>query len=420
MKLLNSIILLLLLIFINPSKNFSRDIIDSLPTMKDNRVSVFIDCSGCYQDYIRTEITFVNYVRDITQADVYVFITAQATGSGGTNFTLIILGKQTYEGRNDTLNYISKKSETDDVVRRGLVNTLKLGLIPYIYKTELAQNIIVSFLEQTQPIIMKDKWKSWVFNNNVSGSVGGEKSSNAFYINASTSADKITPQWKINVSGGINYNEKKFIINDNSIKSISEGKSCRSLVVRSISNHWSMGGSVGASSSSYSNIRLQLYAMPAIEYDIFPYAEATRKQCRFLYKIGYNHIDYNEETIYYKTSESLFSESLAASLEVKKEWGSLNSSIEAAHYFQDFKKNHISFWNSFYFRLFEGFALSVSGRVSVIHDQLSLAKQGASTEQILLQRTQLATTYSYAGSVGFNYTFGSIYNSVVNPRFNGQ
>jgi hypothetical protein len=53
----------------------------------------------------------------------------------------------------------------------------------------------------------------------------------------------------------------------------------------------------------------------------------------------------------------------------------------------------------------------------MIHDQLSLPKEDIATEEILLQRKQLATQYQYWASIGFSYTFGSIYNNIVNPRF---
>jgi len=57
------------------------------------------------------------------------------------------------------------------------------------------------------------------------------------------------------------------------------------------------------------------------------------------------------------------------------------------------------------------------GQYSVVHDQLSLPKGDATTEQILLQRKQLETQFQYNASIGLTYTFGSIYNNIVNPRF---
>jgi hypothetical protein len=43
-----------------------------------------------------------------------------------------------------------------------------------------------------------------------------------------------------------------------------------------------------------------------------------------------------------------------------------------------------------------------------------------SLEEVLLQRRQLETGYSYFFSVGLSYTFGSIFTNVVNPRFGSQ
>jgi len=48
---------------------------------------------------------------------------------------------------------------------------------------------------------------------------------------------------------------------------------------------------------------------------------------------------------------------------------------------------------------------------------LSLVKGGASREEILLKRKELATQFRYFTYFGLSYTFGSIYNNVVNPRF---
>ena len=53
----------------------------------------------------------------------------------------------------------------------------------------------------------------------------------------------------------------------------------------------------------------------------------------------------------------------------------------------------------------------------MIHDRIFLSKAGLSDEGILLQLQQLKTDYAYYTSIGLTYTFGSIYNNVVNPRF---
>ena len=39
------------------------------------QVRVFLDCDECFQDFLRTEVTFVDYVRDRSEAEVHVLIT---------------------------------------------------------------------------------------------------------------------------------------------------------------------------------------------------------------------------------------------------------------------------------------------------------------------------------------------------------
>jgi hypothetical protein len=58
--------------------------------------------------------------------------------------------------------------------------------------------------------------------------------------------------------------------------------------------------------------------------------------------------------------------------------------------------------------------------VSRIRNQLYLPRGEATDEEILVRQRQLATSYQYYISVGFSYSFGSIYNNVVNTRFQGS
>jgi len=170
-------------------------------------------------------------------------------------------------------------------------------------------------------------------------------------------------------------------------------------------------------SSTYANMNIAVGGFPAVEYNVFPYSESTRRELRILYKIGYNYFQYNEETIYDKLQEGLFSESLEFVLELKQPWGTIETSLSGSHYFHDFDKNSLTVYTNLSLRLFKGFSLNLHGGYSMIHDQLSLQKSDISPEEVLLRRKQLETQYSYWGSVGISYTFGSIYNNIVNPRF---
>src|SRR5688572_20202023 len=57
-------------------------------------INIFLDCqaSGCDTSHFRTEIAWVNWVRDRTAADVHLLITSEGTGSGGTSYNLTYMG----------------------------------------------------------------------------------------------------------------------------------------------------------------------------------------------------------------------------------------------------------------------------------------------------------------------------------------
>lgn len=52
----------------------------------------------------------------------------------------------------------------------------------------------------------------------------------------------------------------------------------------------------------------------------------------------------------------------------------------------------------------------------IINDQISLPRGEASIEDILLGQSQLATNFETDLSFGLSYTFGSLYNNVINTR----
>jgi hypothetical protein len=144
---------------------------------------------------------------------------------------------------------------------------------------------------------------------------------------------------------------------------------------------------------------------------------STRRFFTIQYRVGYTENWYNEETIFLKTHERLFNEDLNIRYQVRERWGSVDTSLSGSNYFQDFAKNRINFSCNLNIRLFEGLSLDVSGSYSRIHDQISIPKGELSAEEILLNRRQQATSFTYNTSIGLRYTFGSIYSNVVNPRF---
>ncbi|HEV3483913.1 MAG TPA: hypothetical protein VG106_00795, partial [Vicinamibacterales bacterium] len=86
---------------------------------RSDAVRVFLDCNVCDENFIRTEVTFVNYVRDRTAADVHVLVTTQGTGGGGIQYSLQFIGLGRFTGQNQTLTYSAPQTATADERRRG-------------------------------------------------------------------------------------------------------------------------------------------------------------------------------------------------------------------------------------------------------------------------------------------------------------
>jgi hypothetical protein len=71
-------------------------------------------------------------------------------------------------------------------------------------------------------------------------------------------------------------------------------------------------------------------------------------------------------------------------------------------------------------RLFKGLSLNFFASGSRVRDQLNIRDRTGTPEEILTREIEQLTAFRYFGSVGLSYTFGSIYNNVVNPRFGGS
>lgn len=378
---------------------------------------VFIDCEYCDMDFIKTEIPFVNYVRERKEAQVHVLITTQRTGGGGTEYTLTFIGQMEFKGMDEVLKFVSRKTDTEDEIRKGLVRILKMGLIRYVAKTPMAELVNISMEKEVEPTAVEDKWNFWVFSLSGRSFLNGEKLSNFYSLWGNFSASRVTPELKIKLGLSTSLNRDYFVVDDEEIKSYSRSHSFSGMIVKSLNEHWSAGAFLNVRSSTYDNTKISIAPAPAIEFNIFPYSQSTRRQLRFLYLIGFPMVKYLEETIYDKISERLIREALSITLELKEKWGSISTTLEGSHFFHDFNKNRIELSTDLSLRIFKGLSFNVYGRYSRIHDQLSLPKAGASLEEILLRRRMLETTYNYWASVGLSYTFGSIYSNVVNPRF---
>ena len=197
------------------------------------------------------------------------------------------------------------------------------------------------------------------------------------------------------------------------------GWNVNGLVVKSLTDHWSLGGKAGASRSTFLNQKLAARVAPGVEYNVFPYNQSTARSLTLQWTAGIDHYVYDELTIYGKTEETKWDETFLAQLNLRQPFGSVGLTAEVAHFFDDPSLNRFGFNADTEFRISRGLTLRLDGNYQLVHDQLYLKRGEASNEEIIARQQQLATSYRYFVSVGITYRFGSINNNVVNPRFGG-
>lgn len=411
------LILLSVLTLITSSKIVSQENQVLLDTIRKNAVKIFIDCRRCDMNYTREQIPYVNYVRDVKEAEVYILVSDQNAGSGGTQYTYTFQGQGRFTGLNDTLNYTSSPDQTSTIIREKTTNMLKMGLMRFVAKSPMFDEVEIRHNSDLEAEEVVDRWNFWVFELQTSPRFSMEESYRRIDLENSVRISRITPELKLEIDLEHNFNRQRFIEGDYDTTYIRSSKSLDNLIVKSINDHWSAGIRWEVTASTMQNYDFNSEFMPAIEYNLFPYSESTHRQLRFQYNAGVQFSNYIDSTLFNKMRETLYRHSLRIAYQVQEKWGSINLSLEGSNYLHNFSRNRIELDGFVRIRILKGLSISINGGVGYINDQLNLAKGELSEAERLLRLRQQATAYEIRGGISFTYVFGSIYNNVVNPRF---
>ena len=399
-------------------------------TNSSARLKVFVDCSNtwCDNTFIRTEINVVDFLLDRIAADVHILITSMQNGGGGSQFQMIFYGQNKFKNVGDTLRYNLDPNATDSERRDMMAKYMKLGLTPFIMKTDYAGEISIQMKKPEQKSDENssnknttDKWNYWVFKSGASGNVSLDEVYKSSSYSTNISADRTTD--KLKVYFGLNANTSvskyQYVTSTGTekikVKNNSHGF-YHSLVV-SINQHWSYGYEANYSSSTFSNNKSHIYVSPAIEYAIFPYKLVNNKFLTLRYGLDFTRNSYFDTTVYNKKKETLAGHNISANLSLNQKWGSISSSITYRNYFSNWKLNNLSVNIDVDVRISGGLSFYVYTYSGLVRDQIYLPKGGATEQEILTRRRQLASAYNFYSGFGLNYRFGSKLNNFVNPRF---
>jgi hypothetical protein len=397
---------------------------DRAEPASEPRLRVFLDCptGGCDRNFFITEMPFALWTQDRFDADVHALITGIGTGAGGTEYTIALLGRGTFATRTDTLRASIAPNSSDDMRRRELVRVLQLGLVPYALRVSGAAPFSVRYERPNGTpaavgSVIRDPWDFWVYRARVNGSGNAESLSSSYQVSGSFNASRVTEDLKLSFNAYNEYRSNTFELSSGSKQEfILRSADASARVVRSVSEHWSIGTRANGGLSEFRNQEAYAGLDLSAEYNVFPWREATSKQLIALLALGGRYYDYGEITIYDRTTEMRPVARAIVAGESRQQWGTLDGALRFTQFLHDDDIFNISFNGRAQIRLSRGLALELRGDAAKVNDQLFLRRGGATDDEILTRQRALATAFRVGGSVGLSFTFGSIYNTIVNPR----
>ncbi len=387
-----------------------------------DRPDIFIDCQmNCDWIYIKQEIQFVNYMQNRQEADIYILATRQRTGSGGREVQLVFLGNNEFSAIKDTIKYFTDPNATDAIIREQFVGELKKGLLQFLVQTPMINQITYKIKAteegEIENEIVDDPWNNWVFNIGGNGWLNGESTYSNIDLVGRFSASKVTDEHKFSLSTFYNFQKSTFKLTGGDESFITESYNLRLLYVKSLNPNWSVGFRTRTGSSTFGNTDLSTTLKPAIEYNVYPYSEASTRRFSFNYSLGPEYYNYTDSTIHDLLSETRLRHGLEIEFNQTQKWGNVSLDIGVQQYFHNLELFNAYINPYIEWQIFKGLSINVGGYASYVRDRINIAKSDVSDEDILLRIRQLDTSFTYFTRVGLNYRFGSKYNNVVNPRF---
>ncbi|MGH2436181.1 MAG: hypothetical protein ACRDFA_04215 [bacterium] len=398
-------------------------------------------CDACDLDFVKNNVGFVEFVVDSTAADVEVV----ALGDEKTDrpWRLAFVGLGRFAGQDRMLSLSTASLATTIQIRRELVRVLKVGLVEYAAETAAGPQLDVTVRDlwaSPSPVIVnidgpeldvtvrglpvpaappaEDRWNYWVFQINADSDGSGEQSSFDTTYNVSASANRTTAGSKVRIGVSRSLNRSSFRVSDDlTIKARLSDWRADALIVKSLGSHFSLGVVSSVAGSTFSNEKFVARVSPGIEYDIFPYGESTRRSLTIQYTAGQAYYDYEAETVFGKLTERVAQQAINVSLGLRQPWGHAGSTFVFTQQIREPDRTRTTLLANLSVRLTRHFSVNGSGTYSRIRDQFTLEKGEATEEEVLLRQRQLATGHRYSVSVGFSFSFGSLSNATVNPRF---
>ena len=159
---------------------------------------------------------------------------------------------------------------TFNETRKGLLQEVLKGLIPYILKTNLTDKfeiVVTEESEETENKIQRDPWNNWVFEVQGELSLRDQDTREELNYELGFEGDKVSQNWRVRIDGLFRRRILNIDQDDGTeFTSVREFKYFGTSVVKSLGDHWSTGVFMNIENNNVDNFQLRFNISPAVEY----------------------------------------------------------------------------------------------------------------------------------------------------------
>jgi hypothetical protein len=386
------------------------------------RPTLFLSCaSECFETYLKQELSYFDFTNHPDRASVNLVVSRQPAGHGGELFTVnMATSGHTIGPLPAPATFTIERSAQPDHVRhqllQALLRVLYAGLRGTVY--DAAFSLSVPRRDGDRLSALADRWDYWTFMPQLNAS--GEGGSGYYFISATAgvTARRITDDIKVRLRGNYNRSWNGFRPEGETLKhGTISGWDARGLFAYSLGRFWGLGTVAAVRANQFENLESHVHAGPLAEYNVFPYSENAFAQLRVAYQAGVWTNRYLEPNVAGKLGESRGYHALSLIVDANQPWGSVQWAMQGNQFLDDPDKFRLSAGAVLTLRVVEGVALAFEGQGAWVKDQIGLRGRVITERELTLWTAEQATNFTFEGKLALVYTFGSVHNTIVNPRF---
>jgi hypothetical protein len=403
---------------------------------------VFLNCaSECFEPYLRQELSAFDLVRDRHQARYEVLIAAQPSGGGGISYSVTLFARDEPSsvqlpagprprGRPELSSGATTRAAVRKVTRRPgqalvefraqLLDAILRVLYGAVLGTPYEARFRLTLPARSHAALERivDRWDYWVIMPELSAEGEGGSGYHFVEVGSGVTLRRITDRHKVRLRANYWRSLSAFEFEDGSeISGDVYGFEGTALYARSLGEHYAVGLTATLRASEFENYDLHVHYGPVIEANLFPYTQNAARQLRFVYQLGVWYNDYIEQSASGVASELRYYHAVSAIADVNQSWGSVQVATQLNSFLREPSRFRLALGGQLTLLLFEGLSVELEGTSAWVRDQINVRQRPLGDTEVLLFTAEQPTRFVLEATLGFSYAFGSVHNTIVNPRF---